>query len=223
MTLDTTLPSTDPAEPPHDCPLCPRLVAYRTSNRQTRPDWWNAPVPSWGARDAALLVVGLAPGVRGANRTGRPFTGDFAGVLLYDTLTRYGFARGTYAAMPDDGLVLPGARIVNAVRCVPPENLPTPAEIRTCNGFLGAEQTAMPRLRAILALGVVAHNAVLRSRGVPATRQPFKHGQVLTLGDGTLLANSYHVSRYNTSTGRLTVAMFETVVASLRDRLAAPG
>ncbi len=166
-------------------------------------------------------MVGLAPGVRGANRTGRPFTGDFAGILLYETLIRHGFARGTYAAAPDDGLTLPGVRIVNAVRCVPPENLPTPTEIRTCNGFLAAEQGTMPELRAVLALGVVAHNAVLRSRGLPVTRQPFRHGQVLTLSDGTLLADSYHVSRYNTNTGKLTTAMFETVVASLRERLTA--
>ena len=217
------VPSAGASEPPRDCPLCPRLVSYRTANRRAQPEWWNAPVPSWGVREAALLVVGLAPGVRGANRTGRPFTGDFAGVLLYETLTRNGFARGTYAAAADDGLTLPGVRIVNAVRCVPPENLPTPAEIRTCNGFLAAEQAAMPGLRAILALGVVAHNAVLRSRGLPAARQPFRHGQVLTLPNGTLLADSYHVSRYNTNTGKLTTAMFETVVASLRDRLSAPG
>ena len=214
------MPPADPAEPPRDCPLCPRLVAYRQANRQAQPGWWNAPVPSWGARDARLLVVGLAPGVRGANRTGRPFTGDFAGVLLYETLIRHGFADGAYAAAPDDGLVLPGVRIVNAVRCVPPANLPTPAEIRTCNGFLAAELAAMADLRAVLALGVVAHNAVLRARGLPAARSPFRHGQILALEGGPLLADSYHVSRYNTNTGRLTTAMFEAVVAGLRDRLA---
>ncbi len=220
MTSSTNpMPPADPAEPPRDCPLCPRLAAYRQANREAQPDWWNAPVPSWGARDARLLVVGLAPGVRGANRTGRPFTGDFAGVLLYETLIRYGFAEGTYAAAPDDGLVLPGVRIVNAVRCVPPANLPTPAEIRTCNGFLAAELAAMAGLRAVLALGVVAHNSVLRARAIPVARSPFRHGQVLPLADGILLADSYHVSRYNTNTGRLTTAMFEAVVAGLRDRL----
>ncbi|WP_419729367.1 uracil-DNA glycosylase [Lichenicola sp.] len=207
------------SEPPHDCPLCPRLVEYRLANRAAQPGWWNAPVPSWGDRSAALLVVGLAPGVRGANRTGRPFTGDFAGVLLYETLIRFGFATGSYGADPDDGLKLQDARIVNAVRCVPPANLPLPAEIRTCNGFLQAEIVAMPRLRAMLALGVVAHNAVLRARGLSPSRQPFRHGQVLTLPDGLLLADSYHVSRYNTNTGRLTTPMFEAVVQDLRTRL----
>lgn len=221
MTM-TPMPLADAAEPARDCPLCPRLVAFRETSRQAQPDWWNAPVPSWGARDASLLVVGLAPGLRGANRTGRPFTGDFAGVLLYETLTRFGFARGTYAASPDDGMVLPAARIVNAVRCVPPANLPTPAEIRTCNGFLAAEVAAMAGLRAILALGVVAHNAVLRAHLIPAARHPFRHGQVLTLDGGTLLADSYHVSRYNTNTRRLTTAMFEAVVSDLRNRLARP-
>ena len=213
----------DAAEPPYDCPLCPRLAAYRDANRVAHPEWWNGPVPSWGERGARLLVVGLAPGVRGANRTGRPFTGDFAGTLLYETLVRFGFAQGTYAADPQDGLVLRNSRIVNAVRCVPPANLPLPVEIRTCNGFLKAELEAMTGMRAVLALGVVAHNAVLRARGLPVSRQPFKHGQVLTLPDGLLLANSYHVSRYNTNTRVLTTAMFEAVVAGLRDRLETMG
>ena len=222
MTAGTTgaasLP--DAAEPPHDCPLCPRLAEYRAANRAAQPDWWNGPVPSWGDRGARLLVVGLAPGVRGANRTGRPFTADYAGVLLYETLIRFGFADGTYAADPGDGLSLHRTRIVNAVRCVPPGNLPLPAEVRTCNGFLRAELDAMTAKRAVLALGVVAHNAVLRALGLPASRQPFRHGQVLTLPDGLLLADSYHVSRYNTSTRLLTVDMFEAVVGDLRDRLA---
>lgn len=212
----------DAAEPPRDCPLCPRLAKYRDANRQAQPGWWNAPVPSWGARDARLLVVGLAPGVRGANRTGRPFTGDFAGVLLYETLIRFGFASGSYGAAPDDGLTLQSCRIVNAVRCVPPANLPLPAEIRTCNRFLAAELAAMTQMRAVLALGVVAHNAVLRARGLTPARLPFRHGQMLALPDGLCLGNSYHVSRYNTNTGRLTTAMFETVVAGLRDRLDQP-
>ena len=211
---------TDPAEPPRDCPLCPRLAAYRAANRAAHPDWWNGPVPSWGERGARLLVVGLAPGVRGANRTGRPFTGDYAGVLLYETLIRFGFAAGSYGADPGDGLSLPRARIVNAVRCVPPGNLPLPAEVRTCNTFLRAELDAMTAKRAVLALGVVAHNAVLRALGLTVSRQPFRHGQVLTLADGLLLADSYHVSRYNTNTRLLTTAMFEAVVGDLRDRLA---
>ncbi len=209
----------DAAEPARDCPLCPRLAEYRAANRAAHPDWWNGPVPSWGDRGARLLVVGLAPGVRGANRTGRPFTGDYAGVLLYETLIRFGFAEGSYAADPADGLSLPRARIVNAVRCVPPGNLPLPAEVRTCNGFLRAELDATGAKRAVLALGVVAHNAVLRALGLPASRQPFKHGQVLTLADGLLLADSYHVSRYNTNTRLLTTAMFEAVVGGLCDRL----
>lgn len=209
----------DAAEPPRDCPLCPRLVAYRTANQQAQPDWWNGPVPSWGDRSARLLVVGLAPGVRGANRTGRPFTGDFAGMLLYQTLIRFEFATGSYGADPADGMALRDARIVNAVRCVPPANLPLPVEIRTCNGFLKAELAAMTGLRAVLALGVVAHNAVLRARGLTPTRLAFRHGQMLTLADGLVLADSYHVSRYNTNTGRLTTAMFEDVVQALRTHL----
>ncbi len=211
----------DAAEPPRDCPLCPRLVAYRAQNRAANPGWWNAPVPSWGDRGARLLVVGLAPGVRGANRTGRPFTGDFAGTLLYDTLRRFGFATGSYGGEASDGLRLEDCRIVNAVRCVPPANLPTPQEIRTCNGFLRAEIAAVTDARAVLALGVVAHNAVLRALGLPASRQKFRHGQIIALPGGVLLADSYHVSRYNTNTGRLTTAMFEAVVAGLRARLEA--
>lgn len=213
----------DAAEPPRDCPLCPRLLAYRAANRAANPDWWNAPVPSWGERSGRLLVVGLAPGVRGANRTGRPFTGDFAGMLLYETLVKFGFASGRYGADPADGLVLRDCRIVNAVRCVPPANLPTPQEIRTCNGFLKAEIEAVAGAKAVLALGVVAHNAVLRARGLPASRQKFQHGQIIVLPDGVMLADSYHVSRYNTNTGRLTTAMFEAVVGGIRQRLGAPG
>ncbi|WP_422919002.1 uracil-DNA glycosylase family protein [Rhizosaccharibacter radicis] len=184
---------------------------------------------SWGSLQARLLVLGLAPGVRGANRTGRPFTGDYAGMLLYETLTRFGFADGRYGADPDDGLRLRDTRVANAVRCVPPANLPQPVEIRTCNGFLRDELAAMPALRAVLCLGVVSHNALLRARGLPASRQPFKHGQVLQLpatGDGLpplLLADSYHVSRYNTNTGVLTTAMFEAVVGDLAERLNKPG
>ncbi len=206
-------------QPSSECPLCPRLVAYRAANRAAHPHWWNAPVPSWGEPDAALLIVGMAPGVKGANRTGRPFTGDFAGTLLYETLLKFGFAAGRYGADPDDGLVLRGARIVNAVRCVPPANLPQPAEVRQCNRFLRSELRANTHVRAVLALGVLAHGAVLAACGIPLSRLRFAHGQIASLPDGRLLADSYHVSRYNTNTGRLTTDMFERVVETLRTRL----
>ncbi len=208
-------------QPPHDCPLCPRLVDYRHANQQSHPDWFNGPVPSLGDRNASILIVGMAPGVKGANRTGRPFTGDHAGVLLYETLTRFHLATGTYDARPDDGMQLHGCRVVNAVRCVPPANLPQPIEVRTCNRFLTAELKALPKLRAVLALGVLAHAAVLRACGIPQTRIRFRHGEVTELPDGLLLANSYHVSRYNTNTGLLTREMFEQVVFNLIQRVAA--
>jgi uracil-DNA glycosylase family 4 len=166
------------------------------------------------------LVVGLAPGVRGANRTGRPFTGDFAGTLLYQTLPRFGLADGRYAAAPDDGLSLNSCRITNAVRCVPPGNLPTTAEINACNPFLAAELAALPALRAVLALGLVAHKAVLRAKGLRASHATFRHGAIHELPDGLLLADSYHVSRLNTNTGRLTEAMFHDAVAAIVARLA---
>ena len=156
----------------------------------------------------------MAPGVRGANRTGRPFTGDHAGLLLYATLTRFGLAEGRYAADPADGLSLRGCRIANAVRCVPPKNLPTPVETRSCNPFLAAEIAAMPRLRVIVALGLLAHDAVLRARGLRLAGHRFAHGTIHALPGAILLADSYHVSRYNTNTGRLTAAMFESVVAA---------
>ena len=205
--------------PPHDCPLCPRLVAYREANRAAHPDWFNAPVPSWGDAGATLLIVGMAPGVKGANRTGRPFTGDHAGILLYDVLLRAGLASGTYAARADDGFALHGCRIVNAVRCVPPANLPQPAETRTCNQFLRAELRAMPNLRIVLALGVLAHGAVLRASGLPVTRPGFRHGHVHPLPGGVLLADCYHVSRYNTNTGLLTAGMVQAVFQDLVARL----
>ena len=208
-----------PAEPGRACALCPRLVEYRQANRAANPDWFNAPVPSFGALDARLLVVGLAPGVRGANRTGRPFTGDFAGALLYQTLLKAGLATGGYGADPADGLRLRNTRVTNAVRCVPPGNLPVPAEIAACNPFLTAELAAMPAVRGVLALGGVAHKAVLRARGLKASHVPFQHGALHELPDGFLLADSYHVSRLNTNTGRLTTAMFEAVVAALVSRL----
>ena len=207
-------------QPPHDCPLCPRLVAYRHANQESHPDWFNGPVPSLGDPDASILVVGMAPGIKGANRTGRPFTGDHAGILLYETLTRFRLATGTYDARPDDGMRLHGCRVVNAVRCVPPANLPQPMEVRTCNHFLAAELRALPKLRAVLALGVLAHAAVLRACGIPAARIRFQHGRVAELPDGLLLADSYHVSRYNTNTGLLTREMFEQVVFNLMTRIA---
>jgi uracil-DNA glycosylase len=205
--------------PAADCALCPRLAAMRADNRAAHPDWHNGPVPSFGELDARLLVVGMAPGLRGANRTGRPFTGDHAGILLYTTLLAAGLATGSYGADASDGLGLHDCRIANAVRCVPPANLPEPVEVRTCNRFLAAELQAMPRLRVVLALGVLAHAAVLKACGIPPTRIRFRHGDIHTLPDGLLLADSYHVSRYNTNTGRLTEAMFATVVARIAERL----
>jgi len=208
--------------PPADCSICPRLAEYRHTNRAAHPDWFNAPVPSFGSLDAELLIVGLAPGVRGANRTGRPFTGDYAGELLYRTLLDFGLARGRYAADPQDGLTLANCRVTNAVRCVPPANLPTPAETQACNVFLAEEISAMPRLRGLLALGVTAHNATLRAHGFRPTRDPFRHGSLHILSAGRVLADSYHVSRLNTNTGRLTEAMFRSVVQELLERMATP-
>jgi uracil-DNA glycosylase family 4 len=202
--------------PDKNCPLCPRLVEYRLANRAKEPAWHNAPVPSFGKLDAALLVVGLAPGVRGANRTGRPFTGDFAGQLLYTTLLKYGFASGQYLERPDDGLTLQDCRITNAVRCVPPQNLPTPLEDKTCNQFLTQEIAAMKHLRAILTLGTVAHLMTLRALDVKPAPYKFTHGATHQPRPNLTIANSYHVSRYNTSTRRLTTAMFDAVVAQIR-------
>jgi uracil-DNA glycosylase family 4 len=202
-----------PAEPARDCPLCPRLAEFRADNRAMFPDWHNAPVPSFGPQDARLLVVGLAPGLRGANRTGRPFTGDYAGDLLYQTLGRHGFVTGHYDRRPDDGLGLIDCRIVNAVRCVPPENKPTGPEINQCRPFLSSEIAAMPRLRVILALGRIAHDTVLRTLGVKLAAAPFGHGALHDLPGGRRLADSYHCSRYNTNTGVLTESMFDDVVA----------
>ncbi len=202
--------------PGRDCPFCPRLVAYREENRAREPLWHNAPVPSFGDLSARLLIVGLAPGVRGANRTGRPFTGDYAGNLLYATLLKFGFAEGHYLQNPDDGLRLIDTRITNAVRCVPPQNLPTPLENKTCNPFLHAEIAAMPNLRAILTLGTVAHQMSLRALGIKLSAHKFAHHALHEPKPMLLLANSYHVSRYNTSTKRLDTAMFEGVVESIR-------
>ncbi len=206
------------AEPGRDCPLCPRLAAYRRTWREREPQWFNAPVPSFGPRDARLLIVGLAPGLKGANRTGRPFTGDYAGELLYETLRRYKFATGTYAARPDDGLRLIDARITNAVRCVPPANKPTSREIATCRRFLEATIAEMPKLTTILALGRVAHETTVAALGAPRSAAPFGHGRKARIGGYTLFS-SYHCSRYNTSTGVLTPTMFGRVIAALRAHL----
>jgi uracil-DNA glycosylase family 4 len=202
-------------EPGRDCPLCPRLVEFRESIRAREPDWFNAPVRSFGDRDAALLIVGLAPGLQGANRTGRPFTGDYAGDLLYATLIAFGFAEGVYRQRPDDGLTLIDCRISNAVRCVPPQNKPLPVEIRTCRQFLVATLAEMPRLRAIVALGRVAHDSTVKALNLRAAAAPFSHGGVHDAG-AVKLYDSYHCSRYNTNTGVLTPAMFESVFAKVR-------
>ena len=206
------------AGPAHDCPDCPRLASFRAANRAGYPDWWNAPVPSFGEGDARLIIVGLAPGLRGANRTGRPFTGDFAGDLLYGTLTEFGFARGAYAARPDDGLTLVDCRIANAVHCVPPENKPTPAEIKTCRYFLASELSGLPRLRAVVALGRIAHDSIVIALGGRLSAHPFSHAARHEVG-GRSLYDSYHCSRYNTNTGRLTPEMFRAVFAAIRAEL----
>jgi len=211
---------TAPAQPDRDCPLCPRLATMRAANRAAFPDWHNAPVASWGPVDAPILVLGMAPGLRGANRTGRPFTGDHAGRLLYETLIAAGLATGPYEERADDALTLTGCRVANAVRCVPPENLPKPAEIRACNPFLAGELAAMQRLRVILALGTLAHDALLRALGLRLAATRFAHGAIHALPDGRWLADSYHVSRYNTSTRRLTPTMFQEVVAETIRRAA---
>jgi uracil-DNA glycosylase family 4 len=209
--------------PAPDCGMCPRLAAYRAANAAAHPEWFNGPVPSFGPLDARLLVVGMAPGVKGANRTGRPFTGDHAGMLLYQTLLKFGLAVGSYGAEASDGLKLSGVRITNAVRCVPPQNLPEPGEVTTCNRYLQAELQTLGSVRAVLALGVLAHAAVLKACGIPASRVRFRHGALHELPDGLILANSYHVSRYNTNTGRLTTEMFEAAVLGLMQKLESLG
>jgi uracil-DNA glycosylase len=204
--------------PPRDCALCPRLAEFRTANRIRYPDFANAPVESFGSGDAPLLIVGLAPGLKGANRTGRPFTGDYAGDLLYATLGELGLTIGAYDRRPDDGLVLQQCAIVNAVRCVPPENKPTPAEIGQCRAYLRLALDAMTRLEAIVALGRIAHETVLRTLGARLAAHPFAHGARHDLGAGRpKLFDSYHCSRYNTNTGVLTAAMFRDVLRAARD------
>lgn len=201
------------------CQLCPRLAAFRAANQDAYPEYFNAPVPSFGDLDSRLLIVGLAPGLKGANRTGRPFTGDHAGDLLYATLDKFDFSSGRYQRRADDGLDLVDCRIVNAVRCVPPENKPLTTEIKACRRFLTAELAAMRRLEVVLALGLVAHGAVLSALGLRRAHYPFAHGAMHGLPSGLTLADSYHCSRYNTNTGRLTAAMFEAVFAELRAQI----
>ena len=208
-----------PEQPPHDCPLCPRLADFRAANRDRYPDWFNGPVPSFGPLDARLLIAGLAPGLQGANRTGRPFTGDWAGDLLYATLLKHGLARGTYDERADDGLELMGCRIANAVRCVPPQNKPLPVEIKTCRPFLMSELSVLPNVKAILALGKIAHDSVCDTLKIRKATHPFRHGAVYeNIGEGRMftLVSSYHCSRYNTNTGVLTTPMFEAVVAKAK-------
>jgi uracil-DNA glycosylase len=200
-----------PLQPPHDCPLCPRLKAFRDANRAKYPDWFNGPVPSFGPLTARILIAGLAPGLQGANRTGRPFTGDWAGDLLYATLLKHGLAKGAYDERADDGLELVDCRIANAVRCVPPQNKPEPSEIKTCRPFLKSELETLPKVKVILALGKIAHDSVLTTLGMKISAHLFKHGVTYDVG-GFKLISSYHCSRYNTNTGRLTTKMFEDVV-----------
>ena len=201
-----------PPEASRDCPLCPRLVAYREENRREHPDWWNGPAPSFGDPNARLLIAGLAPGRTGANRTGRPFTGDGAGWILYETLIKAGFARGEYRADPNDGLELVDCMITNAVRCAPPLNKPLPIEEATCRPFLISRLAALPRLKVIVTLGDVSRRNILKTLGKPASAMPAGHGAEARIGDYVLI-NSYHCSRLNTNTGRLTPAMFEEIFA----------
>ena len=223
-TISTTEDNAGPAsvrgaglgtEPDRDCPLCPRLADFRQAARAREPGWFNAPVPPFGDPDGRLLIVGLAPGMQGANRTGRPFTGDYAGDLLYATLLEYGFANGVYQARPDDGLTLVDCRIGNAVHCVPPQNKPLPAEINTCRQFLTATLHTMPRLRAIVALGRIAHESTVKALGLRPASAPFSHGAVHQAGE-LRLYDSYHCSRYNTNTRVLTPEMFRAVFARVK-------
>lgn len=212
-------------EPPRDCSRCPRPVALRTNCRAEYPDWWNAPVYAFGDPDAWLALAGLAPGKHGANRTGRPFTGDYAGDLLFSTLARFGLSKGDYDARIDDGLTLDGAIIVNSVKCLPPQNKPIPAEVANCRPFFETQLAALPKVRVIVALGRIAHDAALRAVGVRLAAHPFAHGAVHALSDGRYLVDSYHCSRYNTNTGRLTEQMFADVfrtALALRDQTSGP-
>jgi uracil-DNA glycosylase family 4 len=214
-TISKSSAGASPTEPDRNCPLCPRLAEFRSQARAREPSWHNAPVDSFGDPNARVLIVGLAPGLQGANRTGRPFTGDYAGDLLYSTLLDYGFASGQYRARTDDGLALVDCRISNAVRCVPPQNKPLPAEINTCRTFLAATLATMPKLASVVLLGRIAHDTTLKALGVKATAAPFAHGAVHKAGN-IRLYDSYHCSRYNTNTGVLTPKMFRDVFAQVR-------
>jgi uracil-DNA glycosylase len=213
------LPDTAPPEAPKSCRLCPRLVAFRQTHQRAQPSWFNGAVPSFGCDTARLLIVGLAPGLNGANRTGRPSTGDYAGELLYATLLEYGFATGQYGADPQDSLQLAGCMITNAVRCVPPENKPTPAEIATCRPYFASRLASLPSLRAILALGRIAHDQTLSALNLRKADFAFGHGNRHELKPGLTLFDSFHCSRYNTNTRRLTVPMFHSVFEAIRETL----
>jgi len=204
-------PADHPSEAPKDCRLCPRLAEFRDESEAAHPDWFNGAVPSFGDPNARFLIVGLAPGLQGAHRTGRPFTGDYAGDLLYATLDKFGWSKGTYAARPDDGLELTGCMITNAVRCVPPQNKPVGAEIAQCRPFLQSRMATLPHLKVVLALGRIAHDSIVRAAGLKLKNAPFGHGARNEIGNGIVLIDSYHCSRYNTNTRRLTVEMFEDV------------
>lgn len=208
-----------PGNAPLDCTLCPRLVEFRKTNQQKYPNFFNGPVPAFGSSDAELLIVGLAPGLKGANRTGRPFTGDHAGDLLYPTLKKFNFAEGNYAARIDDGLILKKAIITNAVRCVPPQNKTIGAEEANCRPFLIEQIEKLPTIRIILALGLVAHNAVLSTFGEKKSALKFGHNSMHQLSNGLKLIDSYHCSRYNTNTKRLTTEMFEDVFSNIKSYL----
>jgi uracil-DNA glycosylase len=214
--------SAAPPEAPLDCPLCPRLFDFRTANVRAHPDWFNAPVPSFGDLNARFLIVGLAPGLQGANKTGRPFTGDYAGDLLYSTLAKYGFSTGIYKADPKDGMKLKDCIISNAVRCVPPENKPTGQEIVTCRQYLISRMNQLPNIKVILALGRIAHDSTVRALGAKPASSVFGHGkryQIAGPRGPVVLFDSYHCSRYNTNTGRLTEEMFHSVFAAVRKEL----
>ena len=210
MPIESPIPQ---SEPPRDCPLCPRLVAYRDQMRAEFPDWWNAPVLAFGDPAARIAIVGLAPGKFGANRTGRPFTGDYAGDLLFATLEKFGLSEGKYESRVDDELILRDAIIVNAVKCLPPQNKPTPEEIRTCRPFLARSVAALPKARVFVALGQIAHQSAVKVLGGKLPKARFGHGAEHRMPDGRWLIDSYHCSRYNTNTGRLTAEMFEAVFA----------
>jgi uracil-DNA glycosylase len=204
---------------PH-CTRCPRLVEFIAEGKREHPDYHCGPVAPFGAPSARLIVVGLAPGFHGANATGRPFTGDYAGILLYDTLHRFGFASAAQSVSRDDGLKLIDTRITNAVKCVPPENKPTPAEIKLCSSFIAAELLSLGQPSVIVALGTIAHGAVLRAFGLKLSEFKFAHAVEHALPKQHVLLDSYHCSRYNTNTGRLTTAMFHQVFSRARELLA---